>query len=97
MDKSTCKKITRAVPFLRTPEAKIARPYLAKPYQHALKILEMIEQDAPIDGTEIAAKLGLHRNTVYAIVGALKAGGYKITQISEGSSNKLIGENSDVF
>ena len=97
MDKSVCQKISKAVPFLRTPQSRDARPYLAKPYQHAVDILNLLEGSEPIDGSTMAQVLKLHRNTVYAVIGALKAGGYRITETVDGVSKKLRGERADVL
>ncbi|HEY9736647.1 MAG TPA: hypothetical protein V6D06_10205 [Trichocoleus sp.] len=82
MNKTSTDKIKLATPFLmwfrrglpRSLQAKI-RPYLERPYQLALNLLDCCDSPRPLTVSEIAQSTGVAQETARQVLHALKEGG----------------------
>lgn len=79
MNEVSIRRIERAARFLRTPTAKAARGYLARPLESALKVLDCLEDGKPHTHEEIAEMSGMNEKSVRQILAALDRGGYGLT------------------
>lgn len=82
MNKTSTNKIRSAIPFLiwfrcSLPEdsQEQVRPYLERPYQMALKILDCCDSDRPLTVTEVAQLTGVSPDTARQVLLALREGG----------------------
>lgn len=82
MNKTSTDKIKSAAPFLiwfrqclpRRLQGKV-RPYLDRPYQLALKVLDCCDATQPLTVREIAQLAGVAQETARQVLQSLKEGG----------------------